>query len=321
MSDENFDGACKCYVLEPNTQKVLVIQSNDNQNIISFSNAHKKKLEDLILKYGAILFREFDINSVSEFNKLSQVFSENLLEYVYRSTPRTKLGGRIYTASEYPANRHIPLHNEFSYFRKWPSKIMFFCVVAPSSGGETPIADSRRVLRYLDKNIIEEFKKKQVMYVRNYTSGIDLSWQEVFQTESKAEVEAFCYENGIAWQWSDNGPELTTKQVCQATTLHPITGDEVWFNQAHLFHISSLSKHDSESLISELGQNNLTRNSFYGDNSELNDEYLEQIRCAYDLATIKFPWQRGDVLILDNVLMAHGRTPYEGERKIVVAMG
>jgi alpha-ketoglutarate-dependent taurine dioxygenase len=36
---------------------------------------------------------------------------------------------------------------------------------------------------------------------------------------------------------------------------------------------------------------------------------------------ISFRWERGDVLLLDNYLVAHGRNPYEGPRKILVAMG
>lgn len=320
----NFDALSSefnCHVLEPGVREIFVIEPKKNNNIILFTKQYKKMLEDLVLQYGAVLFRGFDINAVSEFNKFAQIFSDNLLEYVYRSTPRTKLGGRIYSATEYPANRHIPLHNEFSYFRKWPSKIMFFCVIPPSVGGETPIADSRKVLKYIDKEIVSEFKNKEVMYLRNYTVGIDLSWQEVFQTSSREEVELFCRSNNIDWKWRTDGPELTTQQACQATTHHPITGDEVWFNQAHLFHISSLSKDDAASLISELGDDKLTRNSFYGDGSNLNEEYLNQIRNAYDQATIKFPWQQGDIMVLDNVLMAHGRTPYQGDRKIAVAMG
>ncbi len=321
MSLDVLDDVCECSVLEPNTNKILIIKPKQDSNLFSFTKNNKSTLEYLILQYGGILLRDFDVHSVSEFSKFSQIFCDDLLEYVYRSTPRTKLGGKIYTASEYPANRHIPLHNEFSYFRKWPSKIMFYCAISPCFGGETPLADSRLVLQYLDQHIIDEFKQKQVMYVRNYTPGIDLSWQEVFQTDCRKELESFCDNHHINWNWPDSGPELTTKQVCQATTFHPITGDEVWFNQAHLFHISSLSKQDSDFLISELGRSNLTRNAFYGDGTELNEQYLEKIRKAYDLASIKFSWNRGDVLILDNVLMAHGRLPYQGERKIVVAMG
>ncbi len=317
----NLIANCDCYILEPGVRDIFVVESKPTFSAVEFIQTHKDIIETVLLQYGAVLLRGFDINGVSEFNKVAQIITPNLLEYIYRSTPRTKLGGRIYTATEYPSNRHIPLHNEFSYFRFWPNKIMFFCVISPTSGGETPIADSRKVLKNINPEIVNKFKQKGVMYVRNYTSGIDLSWQEVFQTDSKEKVECYCDEHAIQWLWRNDSNELTTKQVCQATVNHPITGEEVWFNQAHLFHISSLVNEDAAFLKAELGEDNLTRNSFYGDGTNFEPPYLTEIRQAYDAATIKFEWQRGDIMLLDNILMAHGRTPYTGERKIAVAMG
>src|SRR6185295_11544764 len=107
-------------------------------------------------------------------------------------------------------------------------------------GGETPIADSRKVYARIDPAIRERFiAKGGVKYVRNYGTGIDLPWQEVFQTDDKAQAEHYCQKAGITFEW--RGPDwLRTSQVCQAVATHPKTGDVVWFNQAHLFHVSSL---------------------------------------------------------------------------------
>ena len=90
-----------------------------------WAKENKPLLENYLLKHGGILLRNFNINSVSEFNRMVQTLSPDLLDYVYRSTPRTKLGGKIYTATEYPADRVIPLHNENAYSRSWPKKIFF----------------------------------------------------------------------------------------------------------------------------------------------------------------------------------------------------
>src|SRR5690606_7153367 len=140
------------------------------------------------------------------FNKVVQIICPNLLDYVYRSTPRTRLGGKIYTATEYPPDRIIPLHNENSYTKSWPHKIFFFSVIVAAEGGETPIASSRNVYKRIDNSIREKFETKGIMYVRNYTPGVDLSWQDVFQTEQKCEVDEFCKNNGIQAQWNNYGP-------------------------------------------------------------------------------------------------------------------
>ena len=303
--------------------KIMVYHAEKGSNIIHFIEENKQELEDRMHQYGGILMRNFNIRAVSEFNHLAQTVSPNLLDYVNRSTPRTKLGGKIYTATEYPAHKHIVLHNENAYTQSWPEKIMFFCVIAPGSGGETPIADSRQILNKLDKNIIKKFTEKKVMYKRNYTAGIDLSWQDVFQTTEKSEVEDYCNKNNIQYIWHEpgsNGLELSTQQICQATVKHPVTQEEVWFNQAHLFHISSLDETDRNTLLSIVPEDKFPRNVYYGDGSEIHVDDLHAILKAYDSESIVFQWQRGDVMILDNVLMAHGRNPFVGERKIVVAM-
>ena len=173
----------KLYFFEKNIGKILVCEpKNKDLNVFTWALEHKKLIEDEILKYGGILFRNFDLYSLSEFNRFVQVLAPDLLEYVYRSTPRTRLGGKIYTATEYPADRTIPLHNENAYSRSWPKKIFFFSVLVASEGGETPIVDSRNVYKKIDLGIRKNFEEKGVLYVRNYRSGMDLSWQEVFQT-------------------------------------------------------------------------------------------------------------------------------------------
>lgn len=310
------------YYIYPEIDKgIHLIESKKSINPIGWAQDNKDLIEQSLREHGGLLLRGFNINSISEFNKFSQIICPSLLEYTYRSTPRTNLGGKIYTATEYPADQSIPLHNENAYADSWPEKIMFFCAIPAKEGGETPIADSRKVLKRIDEEVVKKFEDTGVLYVRNYSPGVDLSWQEVFQTDNKQEVEKYCLNHSIKYFWNQEGPELTTKQLCQATLIHPTTKEKVWFNQAHLFHISGLSKDITQALIAEVGEKNLPRNSFYGDGTPIDEEVLNHIRDAYEREVIVFMWQRGDIMILDNILMAHGRKPYSGARKIAVAMG
>lgn len=282
---------------------------------------YKEEIDKLKLKYGGILFRNFKLDSVSEFNKLINSLEKKLLDYQFRSTPRKRLGGKIFTATEYPSEHVIPLHNENSYTNSWPNNIYFFCVVAPTKGGETSIADSRNVYGRIDQNIMKKFSESGVMYTRSFIPGIDLSWQEVFQTEEKKEVDKYCEDNNIEHKWLNNkNCVLKTKQICQAIHKHPVTNEIVWFNQAHLFHISSLAKENIEFLLSEVGKDNLPRNAYYGNGEEIEEQALEHVRECYDKEKIKFRWQEGDLMVLDNILFAHGREPFAGPRKIVVGM-
>jgi len=303
-----------------NVGGLLVFEPVSSIDALTWGSNHKIFIEEALLKYGGVLLRNFQLRSISEFNQFAQMFRPNLLEYTYRSTPRENLGGKIYTSTEYPSELPIALHNENSYAKSWPKIIMFFCSIAPTLGGETPIADSREVFRKLDPYVIEKFNKKGILYIRNYTNGLGVNWRDVFQTSKREEVEKYCFENSIQYEWQAKDPVLKTRQTCPAEYVHPLTQEKVWFNQAHLFHESNVPTNIRDLLLLELGRKNLPRNAYYGDGEEIESPALEHIREVYDKMAITFQWQKGDVMILDNVLMAHGRKPYTGNRKIAVAM-
>ncbi len=273
-----------------------------------------------LLRRGALLFRGFDVRTVAEFEQFIEALSDELLEYSYGSTPRTRVGGNIYTSTEYPADQSIPLHNEMSYASNWPMKVWFLCLKAAERGGATPVADSRKVFRRISPNVRERFAEKGVMYVRNYGDGIDLPWRQVFGTTSREEVEAYCLAAGIEFEWR-GGDRLRTRQTCQAVAEHPTLGEAVWFNQAHLFHVSSLGAAGAAALLAEFGEADLPRHAYYGDGTPIEPEALEEIRAAYEQEKVSFDWQERDVLMLDNMLVAHGREPFAGPRRVVVGMG
>jgi alpha-ketoglutarate-dependent taurine dioxygenase len=277
-------------------------------------------IEQALLKHGALLFRGFAVSGQSDFERFARGLCPELADYVYRSTPRTTVGAGVYTATEYPADATIPQHNETAYARDWPMKIMFHCVEAAAEGGETPLASSRGVTARISATTRDKFKALGVSYVRNYRDRFDLPWPVVFQTNDPAEVERYCREHHVDFEWRSDGT-LRTRQVCQGLAVHPKTGEELWFNQAHLFHISSIDEKTRTALLKLFHEEGLPRNAYYGDGSPLEPEVLEEIRGAFASETVKFSWRPGDVLLVDNMLVSHGRTPFKGPRKILVSMG
>jgi Taurine catabolism dioxygenase TauD, TfdA family len=298
---------------------ILLEVATGGLNALNWAEENQLKVQNLIKINGAVLIRGLKIPGSSQFGKiLSTLFGSKLLEYIYRSTPRTELRGNVYTATEYHESEVMPQHNENSYSRHWPNRIGFVCILPAETGGETPIGDSRVVYSMLPKSVRDKFEQKGVMYVRNY-SALDLPWPVVFQTDDKSQVEKYCKENELNYEWIENDG-LRTSRINPATAAHPHTGEKIWFNQAHLFHVSSLGKAVAEALIASLGEENLPRNSYYGDGSPIEAETLELIRSTYDQTKIKFAWQKGDLLLLDNMLFTHGREPYTSTRKVLVGM-
>jgi alpha-ketoglutarate-dependent taurine dioxygenase len=286
--------------------------------LAEWARSHRHAIDAAVHSSGGALFRGFAVCEPDEFHGFMEAACGELLEYKYRSTPRHEVTARLYTSTEYPAGETIPQHNELAYTNEWPLRIGFYCHQPSNEGGETPLSDSRGVLRRLRPEVVARFRSAGVRYVRNYGLGLDLSWGAVFQTDDRSEVEAQCRERGIQCEWDRD--RLRTIQICQALAMHPVTGEEVWFNQAHLFHVSSLGAEVQAEMLSVWGEANLPRNAYYGDGERIEPAVLDHIRDAFAQETVAFPWQASDVLLLDNMLAAHGRKPFLGPRRILVGM-
>lgn len=307
------------YLLPGATLPLVIEPAIEDVNLIAWATANRERIEQDLLRHGGILFRGFGVATADRFQEFCRALSGQLLEYRERSSPRSRVHGNVYSSTDYPADQRIFLHNEHSYSLTFPLRIFFFCETPAAQGGETPIADTRKVLARLDPQIVQRFVEKKWMYVRNFGDGFGLSWQTVFQTNDKVAVERYCEASGIAVEWKP-GNRLRTRQVRDAITAHPRTGEPIWFNHVTFFHVSTLEPRIRETLQTEFAEEDLPNNSYYGDGSPIEPEVLDQLRAAYEQELVAFPWERGDVLMLDNMLAAHGRAPYAGERKILVAM-
>jgi len=308
-----------------NAQKLpMVIESNQKDRGLQMLNdlirLNKDFFQLQLLQYGALLFRGFQIQTADEFSSFVEKFSgRDFFNYAGGASPRREVKKDIYNSTEYPPQLSLDLHNELSYSKTYPQHLYFFCLTAPERGGETTLGNSRRILRALRPKIVGLFKYKKVLYERNLRAdkGSGYSWQEVFETDDKQEVKEICRRTGTDYEWNIND-SLCLRQICPATLFHPETAEEVWFNQALGFHTSTLDEETLSALHAAKEKPRL--NSFFGDGSPICRLMLEHIRGVLGKETILHKWQEGDILILDNILTAHGRMPFSGARKIILAM-
>jgi alpha-ketoglutarate-dependent taurine dioxygenase len=310
----------KIFFLTPDATLPLVIEPNLRDcNLGQWAANHYAWVEEKLLRHGAILLRGFDVATVGAFEQVAgsacaELFGE------YGDLPRALAGEKVYGSTPYPSDQAILYHNESSHLHCWPMKIFFYCVEAAQQDGATPIVDCREVYRLLDPALRERFGRLGLMYVRNYTEALDVSWQDFFKTEDKAQVEIYCREAGVECEWKPDGG-LRTRRVCKAIRRHPRTGETVFFNQLQLHHISCLEPNTSRSLRSLFREEDYPRQVCYGDGSPIEDSAVDEVRRVCERAAVRFAWQAGDILMLDNMLTAHGRDPFTGPRQIVVAMG
>jgi alpha-ketoglutarate-dependent taurine dioxygenase len=292
----------------------------ENLDLATWTAGNFDFVEATLFGHGGILFRGFDLEGLGAFDEYLRGTGVELINYMESATPRTLVREKIYTSTEYPSHQSIALHNELSTSTVFPMKIWFFCVEPPEAGGETPIADVRKVYGRLDPGVRERFERKGWMLVRNYGEGFGIPWQKSFHTSDRREVEEYCRHHDVEAEWKEDGG-LRTRQVRSAVARHPKTREPLWFNHVAFWHISSPEPQVREGMLAAFALEDLPYNTYYGDGSPIEDSVVAELREAYRLETVKFGWRRGDLLMLDNMLVAHGRTPFTGPRKLLTAMG
>lgn len=284
--------------------------------------AARPRADELLLEHGAVLLRGLGVDSGARFHDAVSHFGDPFSEYLHGNSPRKAVHEGVWTSTEYPAEYDISLHNELSQSYRWPDRLFFCCVVAPATGGETPVSDGRAMLAGMDPAVRERFEAHGVAYLQNMHGGYGLgrSWQETYETDDEAKVEEYLRSAGVEFSWTDD-EDLRTRQVRPATRTHPVTGAQVWFNQADQFHVSNLSKPEAEALLAVVeSEDELPLSATFGDGSPIPVADLDHVRALARQNECALAWEPGDVLMIDNMLVMHGRHGYTGPRRILVAM-
>ena len=286
----------------------------------AWCGAHVPAIDALVHEHGALLFRDFDVPAAADFERAASAAFGGLFGE-YGDLPRSAAGARIYHSTPYPPELTILWHNESAHLADWPLRIAFYCAVAAKSGGCTPIVDTRALMHDLDAGIVEAFRANGLSYVRNFIAGVEPAWERFFGTGERAAVEALCRRQGNELAWRDDGG-LRVRRRGPGTARHPATGDEVFFNQVQLHHVACLddeTRADLCALVDDAAD--LPRTVTYGDGTPIPDDVVRHIVDVCERTCVRVPWQPGDIFVLDNMLTAHARDPYDGERRILVAMG
>ncbi|MFA0812847.1 TauD/TfdA family dioxygenase [Microbulbifer epialgicus] len=298
---------------------VLFETKERENNLAQWITDNRGILNQKLHESGAILFRGFDLHTDEDFINFLNQDNFEMLSYLERSSPRTAIAKNVFTSTTYPKDEIIALHNENSASKIIAKRLWFFCSEASEKGGETPLADARKVLKAIDTEVVEKFRSLGWMLIRNYSDVLGYSWEKAFSGLNKADVERYCRVNSIDFRWKEDNI-LWTKQTRPSTLIHPITGEEAWFNHIAFWHSSNLPTEIRSMMQDEVGEEGMPYDVRYGDGSKIEDDIAKHLRNAYLKEKVKFSWRNGDLLLVDNILTCHGRESYSGSRKVRVAM-
>lgn len=298
----------------------LVIQATDpDLDPVAWAAAQRAQIESLLERHGGILFRDFALRTPQQFEAFAEAIEPSLYGG-YGDLPKKEGGRNTYRSTPYPEKQMILYHNESAHLERWPRKQLFFCELPARVGGATPIVDCREMLRRLPVDIVQAFERRGLLYVRTFTERLDVSWQHFFGTDDRQAVEATLRRAGTEFRWLDDNT-LQTRTRCPAVIAHPHTGERAFFNQVQLHHIHCLEPEVRADLLSIAGIERMPRQVYFGDGGSIPASMMDIVGRTYEACAVRFEWVQGDVVMLDNMLAAHARDPYEEPRKVVVAMG
>ena len=280
---------------------------------------NKERLLEQLSRHGAILFRGLPVNSDSDFDSVIQSFGLKNFTYAesLSNAVRRNRTERVFTANEAPASVSIFLHHEMAQTPVYPSKLFFYCEQAAISGGATPLCRSDILLQELTKQAPEFVAARLKLGVRysnvmpnidDLESGQGRSWRSTLSTDDKSAAEDKLRKLGYQWEWLEQDSLRVTTAVLPAVR-ETDNGRQVFFNQ----------------LIAAFRGWKDTRNATeksirFGDDSAISTQAMAKAIHIGDELSFDIPWQSGDVALVDNFLVMHGRRPFEGQRRVLASL-
>jgi alpha-ketoglutarate-dependent taurine dioxygenase len=279
---------------------------------------HRSALRALVAEHGSLLVRGLGLRDAAEpeavFRRLGSLMTE-----MEAFAPRRRYAPGVYSSSKWPPNQTMCMHHELSYALDPPSLMLFACLVAPTGGGATPVADSPTVLDALPADLVERFERVGWLLTRNYNEDIGASFADAFGTDDRGAIESYCRANAIKFEWQPDGA-LRTRQRRRAVVRHPLTGRRCWFNQIAFLNEWTLAPEVREYLVDVYGEDGLPFNTRFGSGDPIGADVVQTINEVYDANTVRERWEAGDLLLVDNIRTAHARESFKGPREVVVAM-
>ena len=315
---------CDVSPQEPHTSPgsnfpLLLTACSDTPLAALLNEQSAEDLLALLRGVGAVVFRGYPLTGDEGFDQVLSAlpldpftYSESFSNAVRRS--RTE---RVFTANEAPPEVEIFLHHEMAQTLLAPRYLAFYAEVVAATGGATPLCQSEWLLDHLDRLLPDFTARCRRLGVR-YThtmpvasdsgSGQGRSWRDTLSVGGREEAEMRLQALGYGFEWLA-GDELrvTTPALAAVRSLAP--GREVFFNQLVAAFAGWRDRRNQ-------GGNAVS----FGDGSPIPEQLLDTVvEAAYEHAH-DHCWAVGDIALLDNLQVMHGRRPFTGQRVVLAGL-
>jgi len=282
--------------------------------VLNWLATEVESINEQLASSGAVLFRGFPVVTPEDFDAFSVAFGYG--DFTYKESlsnaVRINFTPRVFTANEAPPDVEIYLHHEMAQTPLSPEKIFFCCLSAAQEGGATPLCRSDclyAAFKERHPGWAAQFAELGLKYriqmpaQADIDSGQGRSWGSTLSVETVNEAEERLRALGYSWRWEDDGSLITITPVMQAVKQLP-DGSESFYNQVLAAHLGwkPVGESQEEPLV-------------FGNGDVIPDEALTELASISKEFTIPLDWEDGDVALVDNHRVMHGRYPFSGAKK------
>ncbi len=281
-------------------------------------NIHSSPLMDLLARYAVILFRDLPIEKPIHFDQFVKSFGLIHFPYTGGNAPRTQVVGDVFTANEAPPDKFIPYHHELAYQPINPNYLFIYCDVSPAQGGETSLVLSTAIYQKMADRfpaLVNKLEKEGIIYDRIIPENDDVDhfigrgWKSAFGTEDHAEAEHICKQLKLSLEWLSDGGMKTSCKL-PAFGFDNISGKKTWFNHIVNFRLYNFNEE-------QVGPK---RVAYVGNGESFPVDFMDSLQEVIEAEAVNIPWQKGDVMLIDNGLAMHARQPFKPPRSIMAAL-
>jgi hypothetical protein len=313
-------------------------ETNDFERAQSIISNYHEFFNELVTNGFGLLFQNFKVKTITEFDLLSKNFHRPFLPYTGAKVriSSDKIFDHYRPTSTPPFRKNF-LHNEMAYQRDIPTRIMFFCEKMAPLGGESLLGDQRKVFESIPLEYREKLLSKKLKFVRCLinrsklhdflSKRLDLfatfpSWQNNLQTEDKMEAAKICEVAGFEVAWTSKN-DLVISVLVDPVMPHPVTKELMWVNNAHLFQVHSKvygkAIYYMAKIYQSLSKKPMTL-CYYGDGTPIEKEVVSAILEATEKNEFAYLLKNGEFIYCHNQCISHGRKTFQGPRSLYFSL-
>lgn len=277
-------------IIQPISEKLgQQIINQDNQSIFDLD---REKIISLFKEYGVLLFRGFSTDTAI-FKEFSNLFSTDFLDYAGGAFNRRVINGDQTVLSVNDFQTAIKLHGEMYYQKKIPLMLWFFCANPAAQDGETTVCDGRQFFNELSDATKELFNQKKLKFTAKMNKE---QWQHKYKTDDINKLAEFCKLNDThLTKYADDSIKLEY--------IRPLVSSSRC-GKYQVFINSLLPGMDlSPEILS------------FDDNSQIPADLMAELNAIAEKVTTNICWHKGDILMIDNTRIMHGRLAFTDEKR------